>query len=87
MHSGVIIVCMEIHDRLKSQYNIDSIVTSGDCRLNGNKIWSATRRQLLAQFGHRVPTMSHHVWLTIGEYIIDPTIMTTIRQKKTGVVF
>lgn len=76
------IVCMEIHDRLKSQYNIDSIVTSGDCRLNGNKIWSATRRQLLAQFGHRVPTMSHHVWLTIGEYIIDPTIMTTIRQKK-----
>ena len=26
--------------------------------------------------------MSHHVWLTIGEYIIDPTIMTTIRQKK-----
>lgn len=76
------IVCMEIHDRLKSQYNINSIVTSGDCWLNGHEIWSTTRKQLLTQFGHTIPTMSHHVWLTIGEYIIDPTIMTTIRQKK-----
>mgnify|MGYP006955730997 CR=1 FL=1 len=75
------IVCMDIHDKLKSKYNIDSIVTSGDFWLSGRKIWSTTGTQLTTQFEHTIPTMSHHVWLTVGEYIIDPTIMMTIRQR------
>lgn len=75
------IVCMDIHDKLKSKYNIDSIITSGDLRLNGRAIWTTTRKQLATQFGHTIPVMSHHVWLTIGEFIIDPTVLFTIRQR------
>ena len=75
------IVCMDIHDKLKSKYNIDSIITSGDLRLNGRAIWTTTRKQLATQFGHTIPVMSHHVWLTIGELIIDPTVLFTIRQR------
>ncbi len=75
------IVCMDIHDKLKSKYNIDSIITSGDLRLNGRTIWTATGKRLAAQFGHTIPVMSHHVWLTVGEFIIDPTVLFTIRQR------
>ena len=72
------LICIEIHELLKTEYNIHSIVTSGYYLLNGKKSFYINKNKIITQFGKSGVKLEHHVWLTIGDYVIDPTLMFSI---------
>lgn len=72
------VVCIELHNILKENFMVDSIVTSGYLKINKKNYFYADRSAIVSQFGKNGIKLKHHVWLIIGEYIIDPTLMSSL---------
>lgn len=92
------IVCVDIHNILKDKFDINAIVTSGYITINNKKRFYVDKAEIVFQFGRREIHLKHHVWLTVGPYIIDPTLMSSIfivnpnafainTFQKNGVIF
>lgn len=72
-------ICLGVN-RLLLDRNFRPILTTGYVLLNySEKEYYTDRKELLRQFKdiQHPMNLQFHVWLTIGEYIMDPTYITT----------
>ena len=92
------IVCIDIQNLLKEKFDVNAIVTSGYITRNNRKRYYVNRAEIIFQFGKSKMYLKHHVWLTVGAYIVDPTLMASIFTinpdafsintfQKNGVIF
>lgn len=70
-------ICVAIHDKL-AKHDLNSIITTGYILLNGEDLFHTNREGLIDQLERNICPKEFHVWLTVGDYIIDPTYMATI---------
>lgn len=79
--------CIDIQVFFKSVRGIDTIVTSGNLYEGNSVCFFQSKEEICAMLGNSSAQCKFHTWLTIGDYILDPTIMLTFyyRDKQNGI--
>lgn len=79
-------VCLYVQSVLYTKFGINSLLISGNLIIDNESLYSITKDKIREMHGKNNKQLPMHVWLSVGNYIIDPSILTTLLFSKQTIV-